>query len=324
MKKALVILISIIALAGCEYFYEDGIKKEPKLYMFAIGIGYDKDYNKISNLKAARGDAYAMTEQIAHIVEGKMDYEIMLFTDEEEGFRLSSVTPLSTEKIYSYGKEMINKEKLSRIINEESFSSAPDEEDIVIFYYAGHGEERTGNLVYSYSYESGKYSDSTMSARDLYDDFLSQWEGRKLIILDSCYSGNFIEDGDLAESVKFEDGKNKGYDLSKALTLSFNSLSSNESAKTDCYVLSAAHKDQLAYEAESLKHGYFTYAILDYFGYDFENEEAVYTTKFDKKSIRVEDLYEAAIDHYPYKNSLKISSPSTTLSRFDMVIFDFK
>ena len=314
-----------------------------------IGISWDLDrnfggvtilppYEKSSNSEWYTGTANAIYQNLDYIetyhpdyvliLSGdhiyKMDYEIMLFTDEEEGFRLSSVTPLSTEKIYSYGKEMINKEKLSRIINEESFSSAPDEEDIVIFYYAGHGEERTGNLVYSYSYESGKYSDSTMSARDLYDDFLSQWEGRKLIILDSCYSGNFIEDGDLAESVKFEDGKNKGYDLSKALTLSFNSLSSNESAKTDCYVLSAAHKDQLAYEAESLKHGYFTYAILDYFGYDFENEEAVYTTKFDKKSIRVEDLYEAAIDHYPYKNSLKISSPSTTLSRFDMVIFDFK
>ena len=65
-------------------------------------------------------------------------------------------------------------------------SSNADEDDISIFYYAGHGG-RTPSNEYLLVYE-GDISDDEL------DEKLDDVEGRLVVILDSCYSGGFIEE----------------------------------------------------------------------------------------------------------------------------------
>ena len=41
MRKLLVVILIAITFSSCEYFLGGGITVEPKVYMVAIGIGYE-------------------------------------------------------------------------------------------------------------------------------------------------------------------------------------------------------------------------------------------------------------------------------------------
>ncbi len=324
MRKAgTIILLSLLILSGCEYFIDPGIQIEPKLYLFAIGIGYE--HSPINDLDYTKADAAALSSQIAYLLEGKMDYEIALLMDEEEGFTLSAVDAANgiMEKAV-LGKEAISIERLSEIMMSQAFSNAPEDEDIIIFYYAGHGKDETGDLVYTYDYGDAENYE-VISVRTLFDSLMAEMKGRKLIMLDSCYSGNFIEDGDLAELKSYdEEGTLINTGIGAAVSLAYRSLGGKNSAKPDCYVISAASKDQAAYEAKEFGHGYFTYAILEYLGYDTQNSEPCYTSKFDSSVITVSDLYQGIVENHPAAGMIKYDTPCITPSRYDMAVFSFR
>ena len=313
-KMILTFIAAVILLSSCSL--SPSVEIEPKLYMVAMGIGYDKT-ESILPLDCTKGDMNAITEQIRLMVGGMMDYEIVTYSDEEDGFTLrvsSSQDP--QEKVIP-----VLRDPVDEIL--KSFSDEADENDLVIFYYAGHGEDVTGDLVYHYRYGTNDYE--SLSVRDLNDDILSKIKGRKLLILDSCYSGNFIEEGDLEPTHSY-DGKGnlESFDLFSSIRLSFEALNSDAPAKPESYVLSAASDVQSSYENKTLGHGYFTYALLSYLGYDTESETATYDARFTNDVITVQGLYEGIVENFPFKEEYKNSTPSITPSRYDMVLFDFR
>ncbi len=327
MRKALLIILSAIMLFSCEYFYSE--KANAKLYMIAMGIGY-KHTTSISTLDYTSSDAAAVSEQIRNIVDGRMDYEIYTYTDTENGFEVSLMASTGDKDVYLKFETNPSLNEISELF--EDILGSSGEEDLIIFYYAGHGVEDTGDLVYSYEYNSGSYN--TISVRTMLDDdgLLSPYSARKLIILDSCYSGVFIEEGDLASTNTYKEKTIKDddysylefYNLIKSVKLSFETLNSSNSAMPEAYVLSASSADQMAYEASSLEHGYFTYSLLSYLDYDLAEDEATHTSKFNNRTVSVTDLYNGVINAFPSTSYYKIATPTMTPSRYDMILFDFR
>ena len=70
--------------------------------------------------------------------------------------------------------------------------------------------------------------------------------------------------------------------------------------------------------------GLFTHALLEYLDYDTDMDEAVFTSKFDGKSVSVADLYRGIVDNFPIRDYKRKSTPNTTASKYDMVVFDFR
>lgn len=110
--------------------------------------------------------------------------------------------PYSVNEINSFKKTLIdgenwietniqtitdNQATINNIITSiEWLSINADDNDISIFYYSGHGS-RDLNNEYLFVY------DGTISDIEL-DEKLDTINGRVIVILDSCYSGGFVED----------------------------------------------------------------------------------------------------------------------------------
>ncbi len=324
MRRLLLIAVIALTMTSCEYFMAPGIEVEPKLYMVAVGIGYE--HSRINDLAYTKADLNALVAQLESLLSGKMDYEILALSDEEEGFTLERHTAQGIEEIKKYNPDkLMTKEEFKEIFT-EGFTSKPEKNDILILYYAGHGYDKTGSFVYTYRYETNVYG--TLSSRDLHDEIISLFKCRKLLLLDSCYSGNFIEEGDLAPTIFYsEDGDVflSEFNLFSSLGDSFSSLSSSNNARPDVFVISAAGRDQLSYEnVGGVRHGLFTHALLEYLDYDTDMEEARFTSKFDGKSVSVADLYRGIVDNFPIRDYKRKSTPNTTASKYDMVVFDFR
>ena len=328
MRKLVLFLTLLVSLTSCEYFISPGIQVEPKLYMVAIGVGYER-HGTINELKFTKNDLEDLTGQIRNLVDGKMEYEILRFSDcsdnEDEAFVLKRETSQHNGiETLKYGKEDFCNPYAFFDTLAEAFTTMPEKDDIIIFYYAGHGDEETGNLVYYYDSLSKDYQ--TISQRELFDSFLSRWQARRLVILDSCFSGNFIEEGDLASTL-FYSGKDSEltFNLSSSLSSSFASLSLGNKAKPDVFVISGSGYVQSTYEnVAGIEHGIFTYALLKYLDYDEEMDEASFTTKFEGRTISVKDLYDGLIKNFPFKEFYRISTPNTTPSKLDLTVFDFR
>lgn len=138
--------------------------------------------------------------------------------------------------------------------------------DILLFYYAGHGlgssSELNGKLVFSSGYSTTGTDDYSMTVDELADS-LSSISCNKVIILDSCYSGAHVD--------------NSFNSFSNALKSLF---TKRETANT--WIIAAASESEESREAVIVRngksHGFFTYALLSYFGYDFVNEASSCTS----------------------------------------------
>ena len=137
------------------------------------------------------------------------------------------------------------KENITQMI--EDIGTQMDEDDIFIFYFAGHGiadvEER-GFLVVGP--EEGTQTYTLMGMGDL-SNSINALPGNHVVILDSCYSGNHVSTYPLDSSV------------------------SSPNFDPHTFTLAASTDEEPSYELENVingeTHGYFTLAILDYLGW---------------------------------------------------------
>lgn len=142
--------------------------------------------------------------------------------------------------------------------------------DLLIITYSGHGLE-DGSLVLAPG-DDGKIfsSDGTVDASlllgvDELFRLLSQSRAAVFLILDSCYSGNFVRDGDSSISIV------ERRDIFEDAYRCFFSASSYERG---VFVLSATSSDHTSSEpiAGSHTHGYFTEALLEGLGWECKSQ----------------------------------------------------
>ena len=202
--------------------FSDHISKTSTCYVFAVGINEYK--NAKLNLNFARADAESFSKLVT-------DNSGQLFKNVE----------LHT----LYDKEATRQKILNKL---DELSSKVSQEDVLIFYYAGHGS-MIDNQFYFVPTESARLYDASSLNKDaieasLIQDKLKNIKALKqLIIMDACQSGGSVE---LLAT--------RGVSEEKAIA--------QLARSAGIHVMASAGSEQFATEFASLGHGLFTHVLI--------------------------------------------------------------
>ena len=203
--------------------FSDHIATTSTCYLLAVGINEYK--NPKLNLNFARADA----ESFGNLVKdrsGELYKNVELHT--------------------LYDKEATREKILSKL---EELSLKVSQEDVLIFYYAGHGS-MVDNKFYFIPTESSRLYDASSLHKDAIEANLLQQKFRdikalkQLIIMDACQSGASVEL--LAARGAMEE---------KAIA--------QLARSAGIHVMASAGSEQFATEFASLGHGLFTHVLIE-------------------------------------------------------------
>jgi len=138
-------------------------------------------------------------------------------------------------------------------------------EGIVLFYYSGHGGLVNGESAIVPYGTIGNES-GWITASELIAMFKAAGLENVVIILDSCYSGGFVEDGATVDAIPDVFGDNNGgnIDYTWFVDATDDAIRGYMSYEGDSgyVVIAAAGAGEASYESSTYKHGIFTYALL--------------------------------------------------------------
>ena len=136
----------------------------------------------------------------------------------------------------------------------------------VLIYYSGHGEESTGKLV--------PYDALSDNNKRIAPATLANWLDalpckNKMLILDSCYSGNFVVAGDSIDASPQDSNTSSGTTEDGLLETAVGNLgeliaaSLEESGSPDVLAISAAGSAEFSWDGSAvMSNGAFTYYLL--------------------------------------------------------------
>ena len=175
---------------------------------------------------------------------------------------------------------------------DEAFAGAKDQ-DISLFYYSGHGSE-SGDLI---------SNDIMLISPEVLRDKLDTIPGRKILLIDACYSGNFIKDDAVSNNgaLSPEAGLNG---FQSAFLAAFEPKADRNSAfnPSDYFVMTAARYDQpsisLIYTSGKAM-GIFTWKLCEGLGYNYYSNKSC-AMSADVDGDAAVSMQEAAV--YVYDN----------------------
>lgn len=235
MKRIILFIIIpllLVSFISCELINPT----QPDVNIYGLFVGLDYQNSSINDLTGTINDAKEMAAAFYTLADAYgIDFTGYLALQEGASRDYEHLLYPSRENL------------LARILD---IGDKMDEDDLFIFYYAGHGvgslEELDngtyGTLVTAPEENSnpGVYNYSYLTMDDL-SSALRLVPGVKVILLDSCFSGAHVD----------------AYPR-------INSIDSPNYDPTQFY-LTAAMEDQLSWEGSNYAgHGYFTYSFLDY------------------------------------------------------------
>lgn len=160
------------------------------------------------------------------------------------------------------------------------------EEDVTLLYYSGHGlilqgEEAQSALL-------GNDGDSILTAEDLHN-VMDNIPGRKIIVIDSCFSGGFIRTKEATSESVLDTGNNDPSDIVLAKTSEddfsthvflkcfvneFIQMKKRDSESDRYFILTSAASDEKSFE--SLRKGFYMGNFTSFFvegcGWDVSNQ----------------------------------------------------
>lgn len=325
MKKLLLLslLLSLLLLTGCELFLDEPSKGN--INYVVVGLDYENDtyangtYYVANNLEGTLNDAKEMSSALDSLITktGRTGGKTFLMLQEgtlHDATTINDVLYPSVDHVTS---------KLTDI------ATTATENDLTIFYYSGHGEEDTGRLVLATT--TGIINDEDWMEPLVLLNCINGIKGKKLIILDSCYSGQFVEESDSSLSMVYSD-----YDYYAKY------FSDASYELSDMYVLSASANNNLSYEinddnvTNNHHHGEFSYALLKGLGlvHTYGNDGVSVEISFQsgnppaasRSVITVDSLYTYILDNQTIQsNKLYFyhQHPMTNGGAMDMVLFNF-
>lgn len=199
-------------------------------YALVMGVSHYQDA-EIPDLKFAADDARAVADSL--IANGRFPEENVHLLVDDEATQRSMRVALT---------------KISDVARQ----------DLVVLYFAGHGcadirttadggdDELTWKYLVPHDADRRYLRDTAISMDDLRDKFSEVRSERVVLLLDSCYSG--------AGERSFAVVDARGF-YSDALL--------EEVAGNGRVVMAASSSNELAFEDEALKHGLFTYHLLE-------------------------------------------------------------
>lgn len=311
MKKSFLflILLSLLFITSCE-LYMDEPSNKGKIY--AIHIALDYQNSSYKNLSGTIPDARELQKALAAVAlsDGR-EYQDYLMIQEGS-------TP-----------DMLDAHYPSKI-NVENYlvglKAIANEDDLTILTYSGHGEDKSGDLMLAKTTPSSPISMSASELLILMNDI----PGRKLVILDSCYSGMFVEKSPSSTNTLLDNSISTFFET-------YHSSSTYE--KPDLFVLTAsAHADSYEMEfgtgSDTHHHGVFTYTLLEALGWNHPHTRPILPVTIQDPPaakggrITVDGLFRYIKKNQGIPTRLKLFSkwtehqhPTTTGGPMDFVLF---
>ncbi|MEG2388087.1 MAG: caspase family protein [Clostridia bacterium] len=168
--------------------------------------------------------------------------------------------------------------------------SGADEDDLSVFYYSGHGEGGSDPALRGALY----CVDDANVPVDRVRAALDRVPGRVLVILDSCLSGQFIEQKSVREQAE------AAKDYNQAVIAAFAGATAKKplpdsSVSKKYMILTASRPLELAWETD--KHGLFTYYLGKGIGFDDEANPKVSVLHADTNGdmrVSLSEIYDYA------------------------------
>ena len=276
-----------LSLSSCAYFVEERGSRA-----LAVGI-----------------DAYAYGEDLHYCVA---DAEAIAIELSESGY---SVTRLQgTLAVGATPRKLIYKADLLSELSLAAAAAPSGGWDSFVFYYAGHGYDPTGNLA---------MSPLTTTEQITPDELLSAVAAVpakvRAVILDSCNSGNFVDESPTVSPYPDDYTGTKLYSYPFSLALIEDAAAAfSGGADGDLIVLSAAGAGEPSQESGSYGHGIFTAGLLEAVKKGDANKDGLVT---------LTEAYDHAADfirtkwNMLYPESSAVYLPRLSGNALDVVLF---
>lgn len=192
-----------------------------------ISIGISAYSNPANNLDFPDEDAGELSAILRHSLGSELTYDVLL--RDGEATQIGIRTALGSEEL-----------------------KAASSNDTLIVYYSGHGAlvQGSGSVeAYLAPYDvSGNVAVSGISTSEVKELLDNLKHGNKIVLLDCCYSG-----GANAKSISHVKHK----DLSNIKAFQ------NQTYAEGTFVFTACKEDETAIEVRDLRHGLFTYELIE-------------------------------------------------------------
>ena len=309
MKRLLLYLtlLSLLFITSCELFIDEPTKGD--VYYINVGIDYANS-SDIETLSGTVNDAEELHTALGQVItKAKKTGTGYLMV--QEGAALENSSDLEYPSITKL------QDKLALV------KGMANEDDLTIFTYSGHGEETTGRLVLAYSGGANQRLDPTTLL-----SWMAAIPGKKLVILDSCFSGMFVEESPSSTNTILNNSIAKFFETYH---------SSDPYGKPDLFVLTAStHTDSyeinFGTEDSPHYHGVFTYALLEALGWEHSSETDLsqititYPPSVKFGQITVDGLFKYIKANQAIRSRLSLFTayqhPKTTGGPLDLVLFN--
>jgi uncharacterized caspase-like protein len=299
MKLQLLILLSLSLFWGCELMSDP--PEEGKTHHLAIALSYDG--TNVNPLHGTLPDAIELEKAFTALFVGKEHTSTLMLQDGSDSLSdpLLPTKANVTQKI-------------------ESLSETMNEQDILIISYSGHGDV-DGSLVLYPTREDKKilddddepFDETLLSVIDLYDK-LKECKGNILLLVDSCYSGNFVQESETSYSL---------IERNAYLQEIYDQYFTEGSYTRPVFVLASTTYDNTAKEPPYYgvpTHGYFTQALLEGLGWDEENQ----ILRDVDQTISADYLYQYVYHHQDFPlsgvNPKLYQHPTITGGPLDLIL----
>ena len=273
MRKLFILLSAALLLASCE-LASPAPGGDRSIHFISTALDYEG--TSVNTLEGTLADQQAMRMQLMHLAASEgLDFWSTSITGQDGEYFVRREDWDAGRGVKNIDSRPIGRDSVKSTLLAEIAASSTSvaEDDLFIFYYAGHGADSTeegktslnGALVLGdIDFPAfGDWREQPGNLRNLLGvgelkEAISAVKGRKLVILDSCYSGSILPD----------DSHSRSGEVLEAIRGLF---SQPDRGTGGFYFLCAAREDELSYEdgAQGRTHGKFSAALLEALGYVF-------------------------------------------------------
>ena len=192
---SIIVLVMLLVLSACDLVMSLGQESEDyDVYLVSVACNY-RNKPVVGELEGTLNDQMFLSAQLAHLSSlAGVDYRAWLIRDGSVGEDGLNRDDKESHLVRIHGSsktstviDQVDRDGIDKVIDE--VASLVDGDDLVVFHYSGHGYGGTGDLFLPCTCRGYRYPLDELASR------LETIPCNRLIVLDSCYSGNIVDEG---------------------------------------------------------------------------------------------------------------------------------
>lgn len=191
---SIIVLVMLLVLSACDLVMSLGQESENyDVYLVSVACNY-RNTPEAGELEGTLNDQMFLSAQLAHLSSlAGVDYRAWLLRDGSVGEDGLNRDDKESHLVRIHGSsktstviDQVDRDAIDKVIDE--VASLVDGDDLLVFHYSGHGYEGTGDLFLPCTFQGYRYPLDELASR------LETIPCNRLIVLDSCYSGNIVDE----------------------------------------------------------------------------------------------------------------------------------